>query len=60
MATGYILYNEKAGTGKIADAIQALNQPQKQKYLDASKGSYHHFRYLPTFPLHTHCSTLNC
>ena len=24
MATGYILYNEKAGTGKIADAMQAL------------------------------------
>lgn len=24
MATGYILYNEKAGTGKIADAMQTL------------------------------------
>ena len=29
MATGYILYNEKAGTGKIADAIQALKAQLK-------------------------------
>ena len=29
MATGYILYNEKAGTGKIADAMQALKAQLK-------------------------------
>lgn len=29
MATGYILYNEKAGTGKIADAMQTLKAQLK-------------------------------
>ena len=29
MATGYILYNEKAGTGKIADAMQTLKNQLK-------------------------------
>lgn len=29
MATGYILYNEKAGTGKIADAMQELKAKLK-------------------------------
>lgn len=31
MATGYILYNEKAGTGKIADAMQVLKAQLKGK-----------------------------
>lgn len=29
MATGYVLYNEKAGTGKIADAMQTLKASLK-------------------------------
>lgn len=39
MATGYVLYNEKAGTGKIADALQTLKYdlPGKLKLVDVLK-----------------------